>query len=118
MIGTAHMGTAGFAPVAIGVTAFSAVVFLFFAVIFAVFPEYKRDWVIAAFFGIFSVILIAIVVFLAFFYPHKALILDKGGQEVSTTAPAGQKVCTIGTLEFRCEVKQVGKNKYEIWGAE
>lgn len=118
MIGTAHMGTTGLDPVAIGVVSFSVVVFLFFAVIFAIFPESKRDWFIAAFLGAFSIVLIATAIYLAFFYPHKALILDKGGQEVSTTAPAGQKVCTIDTLEFRCDIKQVGKNKYEIWGAE
>lgn len=118
MIGAAHIGTAGFDPVAIGFVSFSAVAFLFFAILYAIFPDNKRDWIVAAFFGILSIVLIAAAIFLAFIYPHKALILDKGGQEVSTTAPAGQKVCTIDTLEFRCEVKQVGKNKYEIWGAE
>lgn len=118
MIGNAHIGTAGFDPVAIGIVLFSVVVFLFFAISFAIFSENKGDWAVAVLFGTFSIGLIAAAIFLAFFYPHKALILDKSGQEVSTTAPAGQKVCTIDRLEFRCEVKQVGKNKYEIWGAE
>lgn len=119
MIGSAHMGTAGFDAVAIWVLSAMAIVTLVFTVLWVIVPKTRvEDWVTMTVLGGITVTLIAAVAFLAFIYPHKALILDKGKQEVSTAVEEGQKICTIDTLEFRCEIKQVGKNKYEVWGKE
>lgn len=118
MIGIAHIGTAGHDPVVVGLVAGLAVVSLFFTIFWATLPRETGDIAITTFLGILTAILIAGVGIFLFVSPHKALVLDKGKQEVFTTVEAGQKVCTVDTLEFRCDIKQVGKNKYEVWGKE
>ena len=118
MIGSAHIGTAGFDPVVIGLVAALAVLSLFSTTLWAVLPKDEGDVAITAFLGIVTAVFIAGVGFFSFVTPHKALILDKDRLEVSTTSEAGKTLCTIGRLEFGCEIKQVGKNKYEVWGKE
>lgn len=118
MLGTAHFADVGFDPVIVAMFSALSIIFVITTVVWWIFTEDVYDKIVLCIWVFGSIVLISGAIYFGFFSSHKGLVLDTSGAEVVKTTKSGQTFCTVGELEFFCEIKQVGDNKYEIWGRE